>query len=112
MSTHEQHTPTIPTSAVRNTRERVDPTNLEGPASDEVLRELCDKNYHQLLPIIAEKMQKEKEQQDKFKAVKARLLYGDETQKSQKDHEESHYSVSKTPTARPELRRRRGDRRS
>ncbi|GKB10000.1 hypothetical protein Tco_0843923 [Tanacetum coccineum] len=43
------------------------------PASNEALRELCDKNYHQLLPLIAEKMQKEKEQQDKLKAVKARL---------------------------------------
>ncbi|GJV43667.1 G-type lectin S-receptor-like serine/threonine-protein kinase [Tanacetum coccineum] len=30
--------------------------------SDEILREMCDKNYHQLLQLIAEKMQKEKEQ--------------------------------------------------
>ncbi|GKC99605.1 Toll/interleukin-1 receptor domain-containing protein [Tanacetum coccineum] len=47
------------------------PQNLEEPASIEALRELCDKNYHQLLPLIAEKMQKEKEQQNKLKAVKA-----------------------------------------
>ncbi|GKA79225.1 reverse transcriptase domain-containing protein, partial [Tanacetum coccineum] len=46
---------------------------LEEPMSDEVLREMCDKNYHQLLPLIAEKMQKEKEQKDKLNAVKARL---------------------------------------
>ncbi|GJR16885.1 reverse transcriptase domain-containing protein [Tanacetum coccineum] len=69
MSTREQHTPTIPTSAVRNTEGRSGPQGLEEPTSDEVLRELCDKNYHQLLPLIAEKMQKEKEQQDKLNAV-------------------------------------------
>ncbi|GKB06802.1 putative ribonuclease H-like domain-containing protein [Tanacetum coccineum] len=45
-------------------------------------------------------MKKEKEQKDKLNAVKARLIYG----------EESHYSESKTPTARIEPRRRHGDR--
>ncbi|GJT54659.1 hypothetical protein Tco_0989713 [Tanacetum coccineum] len=112
MSTREQHTPTIPTSAVRNTEGRSGPQGLEEPTSDEVLRELCDKNYHQLLPLIAKKMQKEKEQQDKLNAVKARLLYGNETGKNQRNHEESHYSESKTPTARTEPKRRHGNRRS
>ncbi|GJZ98362.1 reverse transcriptase domain-containing protein [Tanacetum coccineum] len=108
MSTHEQHTPTIPTSAVRNTRGRSGPQRLEEPTPDEVLRELCDKNYH--LPLIAEKIQKEKELQDKLNAVKARLLYGYETGKNQRNHEESHYSESKTPTAR--TKRRHENRRS
>ncbi|GJS77935.1 hypothetical protein Tco_0727816 [Tanacetum coccineum] len=112
MSTHEQHTPTVPTSAVRNTGGRSGPQRLEEPTPDEVLRELCDKNYHQLLPLIAEKMQKEKEQQDKLNAVKARLLYGNETGKNQRNHEESHYSESKTPTARTEPKRRHENRRS
>ncbi|GJT41640.1 reverse transcriptase domain-containing protein [Tanacetum coccineum] len=108
MSTREQHTLTIPTSAVRNTGGRSGPQGLEEPTSDEVLRELCDKNYHQLLPLIAKKMQKEKEQQDKLNAVKVRLLYGDESGRNPRNHEESHYSESKTPTARTELRRRHG----
>ncbi|GKC32331.1 hypothetical protein Tco_1039625 [Tanacetum coccineum] len=69
MSTHEQHTLTVPTSAVRNTGGRSGPQRLEKPTPDEVLRELCDKNYHQLLPLIVEKMQKEKEQQDKLNAT-------------------------------------------
>ncbi|GJR29193.1 hypothetical protein Tco_1105425 [Tanacetum coccineum] len=112
MSTHEQHTPTVPTFAVRNIGGRSGPQGLEEPTPDEVLRELCDKNYHQLLPLIAEKMQKEKEQQDKLNAVKARLLYGNETGKNQRNHEESHYSESKTPTARTEPKRRHGNRRS
>ncbi|GJU72617.1 hypothetical protein Tco_1264022 [Tanacetum coccineum] len=112
MSTHEQHTPTVPTSAVRNTRGRSGPQGLEETTPDEVLRELCDKNYHQLLPLIAEKMQKEKEQQDKLNAVKARLLYGNETGKNQRNHEDSHYSESKTPTAKIEPKRRHGNRRS
>ncbi|GJY38513.1 hypothetical protein Tco_0424877 [Tanacetum coccineum] len=112
MSTREQHTPTIPTSAVRNTGGRSDPQGLEEPTPDEVLRELCDKNYHQLLTLIAEKMQKEKEQQDKLNAVKARLLYGNETGKNQRNHEESHYSEFKTPTTRTEPKKRHGNRRS
>ncbi|GKD13169.1 hypothetical protein Tco_1197576 [Tanacetum coccineum] len=112
MSTHEQHTPTVPTSAVRNTGGRSGPQGLEEPTPDEVLRELCDKNYHQLLPLIAEKMQKEKEQHDKLNAVKARLLYGNKTGKNQRNHEESHYSESKTLTARTEPKRRHGNRRS
>ncbi|GJZ36406.1 reverse transcriptase domain-containing protein [Tanacetum coccineum] len=112
MSTHEQHTPTVSTFAVRNTRGRSGPQGLEEPTPGEVLRELCDKNYHQLLSLISEKMQKEKEQQDKLNAVKARLLYGNETRKNQRNHEESHYSESKTPTARTEPKRRHGNRRS
>ncbi|GJV74419.1 hypothetical protein Tco_1506003 [Tanacetum coccineum] len=53
-------------------------------------------------------MQKEKEQQDKLKAVKARLLYGDESGRNPRNNEESRYSESKTPTARTEPRRRHG----
>ncbi|GKE83346.1 hypothetical protein Tco_1553346, partial [Tanacetum coccineum] len=69
---------------------------------------LCGKNYQQLLPLIAEKMQKEKEQQDKLKAVKARLVYGDESGRNLRNHEESRYSESKMPTARTEPRKRHG----
>ncbi|GJT53529.1 reverse transcriptase domain-containing protein [Tanacetum coccineum] len=77
MSTHEQHTPTVPTSAVRNTRGRSGLQRLEEPTSDE-----------------------------------ARLLYGNETEKNQRNHEESHYSESKTPTARTEPKRRHENKRS
>ncbi|GJV99609.1 reverse transcriptase domain-containing protein [Tanacetum coccineum] len=70
--------------------------------SDEVLREMCDKNSHQLLPFIAKKMQKEKEQKDKLNVVKARLIYGDESGIKIRIREESHYFESNTPTARTE----------
>nr|GEV47208.1 reverse transcriptase domain-containing protein [Tanacetum cinerariifolium] len=44
------------TSAVRNTLEKEqDPQDLGRPASGAALRGYCNKNYHQLLPIIAEK---------------------------------------------------------
>ncbi|GJS62294.1 reverse transcriptase domain-containing protein [Tanacetum coccineum] len=112
MSTYEQQTTNNPTSTVRNTGGRNGPQGLEEPMSDEVLREMCDKNNHQLLPFIAEKMQEEKEQKDKLNAVKARLIYGDESGIKIRSREESHYSKSKTPTARIELRRRQGDRHS
>ncbi|GJT85916.1 hypothetical protein Tco_1067633 [Tanacetum coccineum] len=109
MSTHKQQTTIHPTSAVRNTGGRNGPQGLEEPMSDEVLREMYDKNYHQLLPLIAKKMQKEKEQKDKLNAVKARLIFGDESGIKIRSREESHYSESKTPMARTEPRRRHGD---
>nr|GEU30045.1 reverse transcriptase domain-containing protein [Tanacetum cinerariifolium] len=74
MSTNEQTPLSQPTSAVRNTlgREQA-PQNLVRPVSDEDLREYCDKNFHQILPIIAEKPHQKKAQQEKLKAVKAVL---------------------------------------
>ncbi|GJU13185.1 hypothetical protein Tco_1135581 [Tanacetum coccineum] len=47
-------------------------------------------------------MQKEKEQKDKLNTVKAQLIYGEESGVKIRSHEESHYSESKTPTARTE----------
>ncbi|GJV38244.1 reverse transcriptase domain-containing protein [Tanacetum coccineum] len=46
-----------------------------GPASDAVLREYCDKNYNQLLPIMAEKFNREKEKSEKLKELKSRLNF-------------------------------------
>ncbi|GJU71652.1 reverse transcriptase domain-containing protein [Tanacetum coccineum] len=72
MSNHEQSALSQPTSVVRNTigrgKEPV-PQDRGGPASDAALREYCDKNYNQLLPIIAEKFNKEKEKNEKLKEV-------------------------------------------
>ncbi|GKE54705.1 hypothetical protein Tco_1489861, partial [Tanacetum coccineum] len=93
MSTREQHTPTIPTSAVRNTPTiptsavrntggRSGPQGLEEPTSDE-------------------------KKSSKISST-MRLLYGDESGRNPRNHEESHYSESKTSTARTELRRRHG----
>ncbi|GKE27519.1 hypothetical protein Tco_1442903 [Tanacetum coccineum] len=78
MSNPEQTAPSQPTSAVRNTVGRGKGPTLQGrdgPASDTALREYCDKNYNQLLPIIAEKFNKEKERNKKLKEVKARLNF-------------------------------------
>ncbi|GJU42059.1 reverse transcriptase domain-containing protein [Tanacetum coccineum] len=76
MSINEQTPLSQPTSVVRNTlgKEPV-PQDPGRPISDEALREYCDKNYHQILPIIAEKVHQEKVQQEKLKAVKARLNF-------------------------------------
>nr|GEU37179.1 reverse transcriptase domain-containing protein [Tanacetum cinerariifolium] len=99
MSTNEQTPLSQPTSAVRNTlgREQA-PQNLVRPVPDEDLREYCDKNYHQILPIIAEKLHQEKVQQEKLKAVKARLNF----------EEASQYSESETPNKRRNLKDRLG----
>nr|GEW98905.1 reverse transcriptase domain-containing protein [Tanacetum cinerariifolium] len=68
MSTNKQTPVSQPTFAVRNTlgKEQVS-QNLGRPASDATLREYYDKNYHQLLPVIAEKVHQEKVQQEKLK---------------------------------------------
>ncbi|GKF25678.1 hypothetical protein Tco_0081572 [Tanacetum coccineum] len=91
MSTNEQTPLSQPTSVVRNTlgKEPV-PQDPGRPISDESLREYCDRNYHQILPIIAEKVHQEKAQQEKLKAVKARLNF----------EETSHYSESGSPEPR------------
>ncbi|GKB20396.1 hypothetical protein Tco_0854319 [Tanacetum coccineum] len=101
MSTNGKTPLSQPTSVVRNTlgKEPVlqDPGRL---ISDEALREYCDRNYHQILPIIAEKVHQEKVQQEKLKAVKSRLNF----------EETSHHSESGTPTGRMSLKERLGSR--
>nr|GEX75390.1 reverse transcriptase domain-containing protein [Tanacetum cinerariifolium] len=56
MCTNEQTPLSQPTLVVKNTlgKEQVS-QNLGGSISDEAVREYCDKNYHQILPIIAKK---------------------------------------------------------
>ncbi|GJV03775.1 reverse transcriptase domain-containing protein [Tanacetum coccineum] len=70
------------------------------PISDEALLKYCDKNYHRILPIIAEKVHQEKVQQEKLKAVKACLNF----------EETSHHSESGTPIRRRGLKERLGPR--
>ncbi|GJR93005.1 reverse transcriptase domain-containing protein [Tanacetum coccineum] len=106
MSNPEQSTPSQPTSAVQNTvgrgKEPI-PQDRSGPASNATLREYCDKNYNQLLLIIAEKFNKEKERNEKLKEVKARLNFGGGS-------ETSRYSESRTMSTREHERRHRSRR--
>ncbi|GKC10634.1 hypothetical protein Tco_1007416 [Tanacetum coccineum] len=101
MSINGQTPLSQPTSVVRNTLEKEpvlqDPSR---PIFEEALREYCDRNYHQILLIIAEKVHQEKVQQEKLKAVKARLDF----------EETSHHSESGTPTRRRGLKERLGPR--
>ncbi|GJT71961.1 reverse transcriptase domain-containing protein [Tanacetum coccineum] len=86
MSTCSGPSPTTNTSAVRNTMGRGKEKSQENPnepASDAALREFCDKNYNQLLPILAEKMHQEKVQQEKLKVVKACLNFEETSQYSE-----------------------------
>nr|GEZ58097.1 reverse transcriptase domain-containing protein [Tanacetum cinerariifolium] len=88
-------------SAVRNTLgKEQESQGLGRPAFDAALREYCDKNYHQLLPIIAEKVHQEKVQQERLKAVKARLKF----------EETSQHSESGTPSRRRDLKKGLGPR--
>nr|GEY61678.1 reverse transcriptase domain-containing protein [Tanacetum cinerariifolium] len=85
MSTNEQTPISQPTPTVMNTlgKEQV-PQDLGRPASDAALREYCDGNYHQLLPIIAEKVHQEKE---RLGSRHVRSM--SESPKPRRDHSES-----------------------
>ncbi|GJS47921.1 hypothetical protein Tco_0598042 [Tanacetum coccineum] len=104
MSNHERTTPSQSTSAVRNTIGRGnEPATQDrgGPASDATLREYCDKNYKQLLPIMAEKFNREKEKSEKLKELKSWLnfegcsgtsRYSESKMIDTKEHEKRHRS--------------------
>ncbi|GJS68631.1 reverse transcriptase domain-containing protein [Tanacetum coccineum] len=100
MSTHSGPSPTTNTFAVRNTvgRGKKSQENPNELASDAALREFCDKNYNQLLPILAEKMHQENVQQEKLKAVKAYLNFEETPQ----------HSESGAPSRRRDVRKRLG----
>ncbi|GKB03398.1 hypothetical protein Tco_0831487 [Tanacetum coccineum] len=97
------------TSAVRNTmgkgNEQISKKS-NGPASDAALREYCDKHYHQLFTIIAEKVHQEKVHQEKLKEVKSRLNFKEYT-RNPRVQEVSQHSKSRTPKVRGEHQRRR-----
>nr|GEU37663.1 reverse transcriptase domain-containing protein [Tanacetum cinerariifolium] len=96
--------PTAPTSVVRNMvgkGREISQGNLNGPASDATLREYCDKHYDQLLSILTDKMHQEKVQQEKLKAVKARLNF----------EEVSQHLESGTPSRKRDLGERLGSKR-
>ncbi|GKC86204.1 hypothetical protein Tco_1141921 [Tanacetum coccineum] len=106
---------TPPASVVQNKvgREKEQTSkNPDRPASDASLREYCDKHYHQLLPIIAEKVHNEKVQQEKLKEVKGRLNFEGCLGRNSNIQEMSQYSESRTPNKRGDLRRRLKPRRS
>ncbi|GJY63723.1 reverse transcriptase domain-containing protein [Tanacetum coccineum] len=77
-------------------RERASFAGPDRLISDEGLREYCDRNYNQILPIIAKKVHQEKVQQEKLKAVKAHLNF----------EETSRNSESGTPIKRRGLKER------
>ncbi|GJY75943.1 hypothetical protein Tco_0481059 [Tanacetum coccineum] len=115
MSTQAEPISTPPTSAVRNTVGKGNEQTSENPnrpASDATLQEYCDRHYHQLLPLIAEKVHQEKAQQDKLKEVKARLNFEGCLRRNSKIQEASQHSESRTPNLRGEPGRRRRSRRS
>nr|GEZ59053.1 hypothetical protein [Tanacetum cinerariifolium] len=116
MSNHEQSAPSQPTSAVWNKVGRgkePTPQDRGGLPSDAALREYCDRNYNQLLPIISDKFKKEKERNKKLKEVKDRVnfegsyetsRYSESRMMSAKEHEGRHRSRrSRSPRPSPSV---------
>nr|GEV88099.1 reverse transcriptase domain-containing protein [Tanacetum cinerariifolium] len=103
MSNPEQSAPSQPTSAVRNMVGRgKEPVSQDqgGLAPNVALWEYCDKNYNQLLPIIAKKFNKENERNKKLKGVKAQLNFGGSSGTSR-------YSESRTMSTKEHEKRHR-----
>nr|GEU46362.1 reverse transcriptase domain-containing protein [Tanacetum cinerariifolium] len=80
-----------------------DPQGLGRPASDTALREYCDRNYHQLLPIIAEKVHQENVQQERLKDLKKRL--GSRHARGMSESPEPRRERSKSPRKKDSERR-------
>ncbi|GJX44164.1 reverse transcriptase domain-containing protein [Tanacetum coccineum] len=115
MSEPAELIPSPPTSAVQNTVGRGNEQvvkNPNWPAFDAALRKYHDKYYHQLLPIIAEKVHQEKVQQEKLKEVKARLNFEGCSGRNSKIQEVSQHSESGSANVRGEHRRGRRSERS
>nr|GEU36885.1 hypothetical protein [Tanacetum cinerariifolium] len=101
---------TPPMSAVRNIVGKGKEQTLKNSdrlTSDAALRKYRDKHYHQLLPIIAEKVHQEKMQQEKLKEVKARLNFEGCSRRNSKVQEVSQHFESRTPNVRGEHQRGR-----
>ncbi|GJX82697.1 hypothetical protein Tco_0332178 [Tanacetum coccineum] len=103
-------------SAVRYTAGRGKEPALQDrgrPASDATFREYCGKNYNQLLPIMAEKFNQEKERCEKLKELKARLIFegcfgtswhSKSRMMSTREHEKRHRSRrSRSPRPSPSV---------
>nr|GEU55631.1 reverse transcriptase domain-containing protein [Tanacetum cinerariifolium] len=86
-------------------RERANLKNPDRNAFDAALWEYCDKHYHKLLPIIAEKVHQEKVQLEKLKQVKARLNFEGCSGKNSKVQEVAQHSEIRRD--RPESPRNR-----
>ncbi|PWA90887.1 hypothetical protein CTI12_AA095970 [Artemisia annua] len=97
MSQQANTNTSAPTSAVRNTgvkdKETVLGSNgVPTPSTD--LQDYCERNYDQIMPIMAEKyLQKQKQQ--KLSEVKAHLAFKEASQQSE----------SRTPHQKKDLRR-------
>ncbi|GJR40723.1 hypothetical protein Tco_1216407 [Tanacetum coccineum] len=108
MSNHERTTLSQPTSVVRNTvgRGKEIATQDRGrPAFDAAFREYCDKNYNQLLPIMAEKFNREKEKSEKLKELKPRLNFEGCSGTSRCGYTKNHKKTVKNGQARTRERK-------
>ncbi|GJZ81555.1 hypothetical protein Tco_0646549 [Tanacetum coccineum] len=115
MSEPTELIPSPSTSVVRNTVGKGNEQILKNPnrpASDAALWEYCDKYYHQLLPIIVEKVHQEKVQQEKLKEVKARLNFEGCSGRNSKIQKVPQHSESRTPNVRGEHEREQSSGRS
>nr|GEZ32228.1 hypothetical protein [Tanacetum cinerariifolium] len=114
MRNPEQTASSQPMPAMRNTAVRgkeLVTQDRGGPASDAALREYCDKNHNQLLPIMAEKFNQEKEKNEKLKELKAQLNYEGcfETSRYSKiRHERSKSPIRRERSRSPRQRTKEG----
>ncbi|GKD43859.1 hypothetical protein Tco_1268504 [Tanacetum coccineum] len=107
MSNHEQPTPSHLKSDVWNTvgKNKQTPQGSARTTSAVDLKEICEKHYEKLLPIMADRYEYEQRKKEKLEEVKARLDFG-EARKTSTRAQESAYSESRTVSPRRQRRSR------
>ncbi|GJW63622.1 hypothetical protein Tco_0115506 [Tanacetum coccineum] len=105
MSKSAECAPTPTDSIVRNTTFKGRKQATDGPPGflpEERLREICEKHYSQLLPIMAEKVHLEKLQD-----VHIRLTYGESSRRNSQTREKTQLSESESCDKKRRSKKRR-----
>ncbi|GJR05612.1 reverse transcriptase domain-containing protein [Tanacetum coccineum] len=105
MSKSAERAQTSANSIVRNTTDKGSKEVTEGPPGflpDDRLREICEKHYNQILPIMAEKVHKEK-----LQGVRTRLTYGESSRQKSQAREKNQLSKSESCDKEKRTKKRR-----
>ncbi|GJV19087.1 hypothetical protein Tco_1368107 [Tanacetum coccineum] len=105
MSKSAERAQTPANSVVRNTAGKGSKQATEGPPGflpEDRLREICEKHYNQILPIMAEKVH-----QEKLKGVQTRLSYSESSRQKAQTKEKTQLSESESCDRKRRTKKRR-----
>ncbi|GJS08656.1 hypothetical protein Tco_0365452 [Tanacetum coccineum] len=105
MSKLAEHAQTPANSVVRNTAGKGIKQATKGPRGflpEDRFREICEKHYNQILPIMAEKVH-----QEKLQGVQTRLAYSESSRQKAQTKEKTQLSESETCDRKRRTKKRR-----